>query len=36
MAQAVPGALVTGYESLIESIELPDRNDLHVLAAAIR
>jgi hypothetical protein len=26
---------VTGYEHLIDSIELPDRNDRHVLAAAI-
>ncbi len=29
------GALVTGYESLIESLWLPDPNDRHVLAAAI-
>jgi hypothetical protein len=29
------GALVTGYESLIPSINLPDLNDRHVLAAAI-
>jgi predicted nucleic acid-binding protein len=36
MDQAAPDALVTGYESLIESIELPDRHDRHVLAAAIR
>ena len=27
--------LVTGYESLIPSLELPDPNDRHVLAAAI-
>jgi hypothetical protein len=27
---------VTGYESLIDMIELPDRDDRHVLAAAIR
>jgi len=27
---------VTGYEHLIDSIELPDRDDRHVLAAAIR
>jgi hypothetical protein len=36
MDQATPDALVTGHESLIESIELPDRDDRHVLAAAIR
>lgn len=29
-------ALVTGYESLIESLTLPDEDDRHVLAAAIR
>ncbi len=29
-------ALVTGYEDLIEGLELPDPNDRHVLAAAIR
>lgn len=28
-------ALVTGYEGLIPSLELPDPNDRHVLAAAI-
>jgi hypothetical protein len=31
----VPGCLVTGYESLIDSLHLPDANDRHVLAAAI-
>ena len=36
MDKALPDALVTGYEHLISSIELPDRNDRHVLAAAIR
>jgi hypothetical protein len=36
MDQAAPDALVTGYQSLIESLELPDRDDRHVLAAAIR
>jgi len=36
MDKAAPDALVTGYESLIESIDLPDRDDRHVLAAAIR
>ena len=28
--------LVTGYEALIEAVTLPDPNDRHVLAAAIR
>ena len=36
MDQAAPDALVTGYESLLDSLELPDRDDRHVLAAAIR
>ena len=36
MDKAAPDALVTGYESLIDSLELPDRDDRHVLAAAIR
>lgn len=31
-----PDALVTGYEKLIDGLELPDARDLHVLAAAIR
>lgn len=35
MNQAVPSALVTGFEPLIEQLELPDLNDRHVLAAAI-
>ena len=30
-----PEALVTGYERLIEGLELPDPDDRHVLAAAI-
>jgi hypothetical protein len=29
-------ALVTGYENLIDGLHLPDRDDRHVLAAAIR
>jgi hypothetical protein len=29
-------ALVTGYEDLVRVLELPDPNDRHVLAAAIR
>lgn len=32
----VQDAKVTGYESLVESLALPDPNDRHVLAAAIR
>ena len=33
---AFPDALVINYESLIESLSLPDKNDCHVLAAAIK
>jgi hypothetical protein len=33
---AVPDALVTGHESLVENLALPDADDRHVLAAAIR
>jgi len=33
---AIPDALVTHYESLIEGITLPDARDRHVLAAAIK
>jgi hypothetical protein len=36
MNRAVPDCLVTGYEHLIEGLELPDPDDRHVLAAAIR
>lgn len=36
MDQAIPDACVTGYETLIEGLSLPDANDRHVLAAAIR
>jgi len=36
MTQAVPDCLVTGFEALIEGLDLPDKNDRHVLAAAIR
>jgi hypothetical protein len=32
----VRDALVTDFDSLIPSLELPDKNDRHVLAAAIR
>lgn len=36
MDQAIPDALVTGYEDLCSSLDLPDPDDRHVLAAAIR
>lgn len=36
MDSAVPDCPVTGHESLIEQLHLPDPNDRHVLAAAIR
>jgi predicted nucleic acid-binding protein len=36
MCTAVRDCLVTGHESLIEGLDLPDPDDRHVLAAAIR
>jgi hypothetical protein len=36
MDRAIPDAVVTGYESLIAGLVLPDADDRHVLAAAIR
>ncbi|MCD2157974.1 PIN domain-containing protein [Rhodococcus cerastii] len=36
MNAAVPDCLVTGYEKLISALALPDVDDRHVLAAAIR
>src|SRR3974390_528219 len=36
MDQAVPDGCVVGYEPLIAGLKLPDPNDRHVLAAAIR
>lgn len=36
MCDAVPNCLVTGYEPLIDGLTLPDPDDRHVLAAAIR
>ena len=36
MDTAIPDALVTHYESLIDDITLPDPGDRHVLAAAIK
>ncbi|MFG2635624.1 PIN domain-containing protein [Streptomyces sp. NPDC048362] len=36
MAGSIRDVLVKGYEPLIDVLELPDRDDCHVLAAAIR
>lgn len=36
MDTAIPDALVTDYESLIDGITLPDPGDSHVLASAIK
>lgn len=36
MIKAVPDCMVAGYEDLIEGLTLPDQDDRHVLAAAIR
>lgn len=36
MDQAIPGCLVTEYEGIIGGLSLPDPDDRHVLAAAIR
>ncbi|MXX44639.1 MAG: PIN domain-containing protein [Acidimicrobiia bacterium] len=36
MDEAVADAIVTGYEPLVSSLDLPDLDDRHVLAAAIR
>jgi PIN domain len=35
MDQALPDALVTDFENLIDTLPLPDLDDRHVLAAAI-
>lgn len=35
MDAAVPDCLITGYERLVPTLELPDPGDRHVLAAAI-
>jgi predicted nucleic acid-binding protein len=36
MNQSVRGCLVIGYEPLMEGLKLPDPDDRHVLAAAIK
>ena len=36
MDRSVPDCLVTGYEGLVGALNLPDPDDRHVLAAAIR
>ena len=36
MNQAIPDGLVSGYEDLVAGLTLPDINDRHVLAVAIR
>lgn len=36
MSDAFPDALVENYNALIDGLQLPDRNDRHVLAAAIK
>src|SRR5690606_15112881 len=36
MADALPDACITGFDDLIEGIHLPDADDRHVVAAAIR
>ncbi len=36
MDQHVPSAVVTGFEPLIEAVELPNKGDWHVVAAVIK
>lgn len=36
MATAFPDAMITGWQSLVEGISLPDHDDRHVVAAAVR
>jgi hypothetical protein len=36
MEAAIPAAPVSGYEPLVSTLKLPDVDDRHVLAAAIR
>ena len=36
MIQAIPDSLIEGYQTIIQELTLPDPDDRHVLAAAIR
>jgi len=36
MCDAVPDCIITGYEPLVEAIQLPDTGDRHVVAAAVK
>jgi hypothetical protein len=36
LQRALPDATVSGYEPLVDALDLPDPDDRHVLAAAIR
>lgn len=36
MNTAVPDAMITGFEPLIDSVDLPDIDDRHVVAASVR
>jgi len=36
MNKAVPDAMITGFEPLIDSVDLPDVDDRHVVAASVR
>lgn len=36
MIKAVPDCLVSGFEHLVDGLDLPDPDDRHVLAAAVR
>ena len=36
MNESIPDCLMENYESLIEVVQLPDSNDRHILAAAIK
>ncbi len=36
MNTAVPDAMITGFEPLIDSVDLPDVDDRHVVAASVR